>query len=172
MPWCLVHVSQSQTRVGDSALLPNTWDTVPLVFTFTKDRPRGRVDMVAGDISINPVFLKSQSLPSSFGHTDILPVGSVLFCFLRFYLFSFRERGREGERERNISVWLPLTCPPMGTWPTTEPCALTGNRTGNPMVQRLALNPLSHTSQGCLFLLFIYYVDFHGLTSKKPSDLV
>ena len=45
--------------------------------------------------------------------------------FKRFYIF--RERGREGKREGNINVWLPLECPLLGTWPTTQACALTGN---------------------------------------------
>ena len=30
---------------------------------------------------------------------------------LFIYLFLERGEGREKERERNISVWLPLTCP-------------------------------------------------------------
>ena len=51
-------------------------------------------------------------------------------------------------RERNINVWLPLTRPLLGTWPTTQACALTGNRTSDPLVLRLMLNPLSHTRQG------------------------
>ena len=42
-------------------------------------------------------------------------------------LFIFREKGREGERESNISVWLPLTLPLLETWPTTQACALTGD---------------------------------------------
>ena len=67
----------------------------------------------------------------------------------RFYLFIFREgEGKEKERERNINVWLPLACPLLGTWPATQACALTGNQTGDPLVRRLVLNPLSHTSQG------------------------
>ena len=67
----------------------------------------------------------------------------ILFTYL------FLERGgREGERERNINVWLPLTHPLPGTWPITQACALTGKQTSNPLVHRLALNPLSHTSQG------------------------
>ena len=45
----------------------------------------------------------------------------------------------EEERERNINVWLTLTRPLLGTWPTTQACALTGNRTGNPLIRRLAL---------------------------------
>ena len=85
------------------------------------------------------------------------PVGSSLalsdirflfffFKILFIYLF-FRERRREGkERERNISVWLPLMCPSLRTWPATQACALTGNWTGNSLVHRRALNPLSHTS--------------------------
>ena len=31
----------------------------------------------------------------------------------------FRERGREGERERNIG-WLPFARPQLGTWPNWE----------------------------------------------------
>ena len=55
--------------------------------------------------------------------------------FLRFYLFSFRMgKRKEKERERNTHVWLPLACPQPGTWPTTQACALTGNRTGDPLV--------------------------------------
>ena len=64
-----------------------------------------------------------------------------------FLSFLDRGEGREKEKERNINVWLPLACPLLGTWPETQACALTGNRTSNPLVHRLALNPLSHTSQ-------------------------
>ena len=41
-----------------------------------------------------------------------------------------------------------LPHPQLGTWPATQACALTGNRTGDLFVHRLGLNPLSHTSQG------------------------
>ena len=65
-------------------------------------------------------------------------------------LYTFFERSREGERERerNISVWLPLAHPLLGIWSITQACALTENQTGDPLFSRLALNPLSHTSQG------------------------
>ena len=43
---------------------------------------------------------------------------------------------------------LPLTCSQPGTRPTTQACALTGNRTSDPLVCRPALSPLSHSSQG------------------------
>ena len=84
--------------------------------------------------------------------------------FLRYHLFIFRERGREGEREGerrhcvvafHIVVAARLEHPLLGTWPTTQACALTRNPTNNPLVCRLALSPLSDTSQGwASFILF------------------
>ena len=71
--------------------------------------------------------------------------------FLTFYLFIFREQRRQGERESNISVWSALTRPLLGTRPTAQTCALTGNRTGDPWVRRLVLNPLNHTSRGSFY---------------------
>ena len=77
------------------------------------------------------------------------------------YVCIFRHRGREGERERNINVWLPLECPLLGTWPTTQACALTGNQTSDPLVHRVVLNAQSHTSQGAwgffVKMLLIYF---------------
>ena len=67
---------------------------------------------------------------------------------LRFYLFLERREEKERERERNINVWLPLMRPPLGTQPTTQACALTGNWTTPPPAPRSLPNPLSHTSQG------------------------
>ena len=60
----------------------------------------------------------------------------VLSNFFKGFIYLFLERGegREKERERNINVWLPLTWPPLGTWPTTQACALTGNQTSDPLV--------------------------------------
>ena len=72
----------------------------------------------------------------------------VNFFFIVFILFSERGEGKEKERERNINVWLLLTHPLLETWPATQACALTGNQTGDPSVPRLALNLLSHISQG------------------------
>ena len=61
-----------------------------------------------------------------------------------------RERGKEGERvgEKHQCVVASLV-PPTGDLARNPGCALTRNQTGNPLVHRLALNPLSHTSQGC-----------------------
>ena len=62
--------------------------------------------------------------------------------------FIFRGEERENERERNIILWLSLMHLLLGTWPITQACAFTGNRTNDPLVHKLALNPLNHTSQG------------------------
>ena len=63
--------------------------------------------------------------------SDIINLDFFNFLF-SFFLFFFIERAREGERERNIKVWLPLVCPLLGTWPATQACALTGNWTWHP----------------------------------------
>ena len=63
----------------------------------------------------------------------------VFFSFFKkdfTYLFLERREGREKERERNINVWLPLICSLLRTWPATQACALTGNRTSDPSDRR------------------------------------
>ena len=78
---------------------------------------------------------------------------SFLFLFFKDFIYLLLDRGEEWEkeRERNISVWLPLMRPLLGIWPATQACALTGNQTSAPLVHRPLLNPLSHTSQGCFY---------------------
>ena len=71
----------------------------------------------------------------------------VIFKILFIYFWTERE-GREREKERNINVWLPLMCPLLGTWSAIQACALTGNRTSDPLIHRPTFNPLSHNSQG------------------------
>ena len=66
---------------------------------------------------------------------------------LFIYLFIYREREREGERDGyKHQCVVAFYMPQLGTWPTSQAFALTGNRTSDPLVRRLALNPLSHTS--------------------------
>ena len=96
---------------------------------------------------------------------------SSLFFKDFIYLFLDAGKGRR-HRERNINVWLPVERPLLGTWPTTQACALTGKQTGAPLVHRLVLNPLSHTSQDYHSLLFLLLVCANKgrqdvLTSKK-----
>ena len=93
----------------------------------------------------------------------ILCFPAIWVLFLFFRLFVFRDRGKEEGKERNIDVCLPLTCPPLGTWPATQACALTGNHIGKTLVHRLVLSALSHTSQceSCMgFREFINSIPF------------
>ena len=88
--------------------------------------------------------------------------GSYYFLKDFSYLFVDRRKGREKERQRYITVSLPVLCPPLGSWPETQACAPTGNRTCGPLVHRLALSPQSHTSQGRGRVLII--PSLHSLT--------
>ena len=91
----------------------------------------------------------------SFVCSIIFPL-QIIFPFLKkillFYLVLERGVGREEKGERNITVWLPLVYTRLGTWPAAQACALTGNQTRDPLVQRPALNLLRHTSQGYFHL--------------------
>ena len=75
-------------------------------------------------------------------------------CFKEF-IYLFGERGREGERERNINVWLPLPWTPLGASATTQACALTGNRTLCHCRLQPTLNPRSATRKG----IYSFYGD-------------
>ena len=72
-----------------------------------------------------------------------------------FIYFIFREREREGEREgEKHQCAVASRTPPAGHLARNPACAMTGNQTGGPLVLRLALNPLSHTSQGKTIFFF------------------
>ena len=64
--------------------------------------------------------------------------GFFAFFFFKDFIYLFPERGEVGEeeRERNINVWLPRVHSQLGTWPATQACALTGNRTGDTLLHR------------------------------------
>ena len=78
---------------------------------------------------------------------------NIFFFFKKrilIYLFLDRGEGKEKYREEHhcvVASWVPL----LGTWPAIEACALIGNWTSHPLVCRLTLNPLSHTSQGLIY---------------------
>ena len=54
--------------------------------------------------------------------------------------------------ERNIGR-LPLPYTPVGTWPETQSCVLTGSQTSDLLVCDTTPNPLSHTSQGSMYAI-------------------
>ena len=64
----------------------------------------------------------------------------IILFLLKILFILDRGDGREKERKRNINVWLLLAHPLLGTWPATQACTLTGNRTGDPLICRSALN--------------------------------
>ena len=66
-----------------------------------------------------PSFLWSSSIPFS---------KCVTLFFLKiFYLFIFRERAKEGEREGEKHQLVASHIPPAEAWPTTQAYALTGS---------------------------------------------
>ena len=89
---------------------------------------------------------------------------SLVFFFLRFYLFLERGEGRE-KRGRETLMCGCLTCPLLGIWPETQASALTGNQTSNPQVLRPVLHPLSHTSQDIFDLL----ISSPAINSKEKT---
>ena len=93
--------------------------------------------------------------------------GFIKKLFLKIlFIYFFRERGKEREREeRNINVWLLLPRPLYGTWPATQARALIGNPSGDSLVHRPALNPLSYTSQGYKETFYQAKVSIHRLPS-------
>ena len=78
----------------------------------------------------------------------------MFFFFLRLYVLIFIDRGRKEEREGEKPIYerYIVGClthaPQPRAWSETQACALIGNQTGDLLVRRLALNPLSHTNQG------------------------
>ena len=93
---------------------------------------------------LSPLRAFVSIIPIYYSPEDVIKNANL---FKRFYFFISRERGREGERETSMCSCL-LHTPHWGTWPTTQACALSRNRTSSPLVYRLVLSPLSHTSWG------------------------
>ena len=57
------------------------------------------------------------------------PLSKNQYLFLKIFFLIFRERGTS-MCGRYIDL-LPLACPPLGTRPETQACALTANQTGD-----------------------------------------
>ena len=101
-----------------------------------------------------------REVTSVWGYSEFLPCpkGRRIRIFYRLYLFMFRDRGREGERKGEKHP-----CVVASHVPVTQACALTGNRTGDPLLRSLGLNPLSHTSQGKYMYFLMKRMSQEGL---------
>ena len=95
-----------------------------------------------------------------------------LSSFLSFSLFIFRERGKEEEREgEKHQCVVASRMPPIGDLAQHPGMCPDWESTGDPLVLRLALNPLSHTSQGWRWFLYKggSGVGVQGYCQPKPQ---
>ena len=95
-------------------------------------RPRSVFDCITGGTSLAKLMHKTNHyseyrLEKHRENSGIIVLWLLLFFKDFIYLFLERGKGREKEREKNISVWLLLTCPLLGIWPAAQACALTGD---------------------------------------------
>ena len=81
-------------------------------------------------------------------------IEEIVFPFVYSYLFKikfyflFLDRGEGGER--NITVWVPLACPRLGTWPTTQACALDWESNRQPFCLQAGAQFTEPPQPGCL----------------------
>ena len=110
-------------------------------------------------------------LPASYMKTSRTPLEGLSHQAAFFFPANYEiirpgaMKGPQTERERDHKA--ASHAPPLGTWPATQTCALTGNPTGDTLVCRLVLNPLSHTSQGSLSsYILIFLLSFHSYSNN------
>ena len=104
---------------------------------------------------LKPMFRDTGEMPRL--RLKLQLVYLLFFIFLRFLINLFLEigEGREKEGEKHQYV-VASRMPPTEDLAHNPGMCLTGNQTGNPLVCRPALNPLSHTSQGAVDI----FIDF------------
>ena len=65
-------------------------------------------------------------------------LSETFFSSFKDFIYLFLEKGREGEREgEKHQCVVACHMAPLGTWPVTQACALTGNRTSDLLVHSL-----------------------------------
>ena len=69
------------------------------------------------------------------------------FFLFQFFLERGEEKDKEGEKHQCV---VASHTPPTGNLACNPGTCPDWESTGNPLVPRPALNPLSHTSQGCV----------------------
>ena len=117
----------------------NEWLCRPSKSNTNVLRPKGFFSPDLGDPNQKAMFLD----------LDAKIKASIVMVDLKF-LFIYFQREKKGGRKKHQHVVASWVSPPSETQPATQACALTGNWTGDPLVRRPALNPLSHTNQGLM----------------------
>ena len=79
------------------------------------------------------------SCPDLPGHPTVWG-GAFIFFKVLFIYFQREVKGRRKKGRGTSMCDLLLVCPLLGTWPTTQACALSGNQTGGPLVCRPELH--------------------------------
>ena len=77
----------------------------------------------------------------------------LFYYYFGRFLFERLDSGEGREKEGKHQRVVAFRTPPTGDLPTVQVCALTGNRTGDSVVCRPALSPLSHTPGRAMFSL-------------------
>ena len=149
---------------------PPTLSAAPSCFHSLRWLPCDRVCVVLCTCSLPGIGWHRPSVDNQYH--PLSPFKYLLSFFKRFYLFIFRERGWEGERagEKHHCL-VALTWPPLGTWPTTRTCALTGNPTSDPLVR----GPCSVrwvTPARVVFIFFVLLCHYFGGTPEMESTCV
>ena len=90
---------------------------------------------------------------------NVISLEKFAIKFFKGFIYSQRGGKVRRKRGRETSMCGCLLCnPQLGTWPTAQACALTGNPTSNPLVRRPVLSALSYTSQGSIKFLSVTLV--------------
>ena len=91
----------------------------------------------------------------------------IISLFFKDFINFFKGRGGEGEREREKHQ-CPSPMSPAGDLAHNTGTCSTGNQSGNPLVHRPTLNPLSYTSHGIyiFFILYIFYFFYFNFISN------
>ena len=131
-------------------------DQLPLVGTLPSDQTCTWGMCPNWESNPQPFYYRTTLQPTELhwpGPSMVSFIFFILLFFKDFMCFTFREVGwgweREGEKHvKDTSFGWLSHAPYWRSWPATQACALTGNRTSDLLIHRLVLKPLSHTSQG------------------------
>ena len=111
-------------------------------------------------------WLKGQVVKDQFLCLSMnFPLYSSILQFLkRFYVFIFRQREREGERDGEKHQCVVAShATLLGTWPSTQACALTRNRTSDRLVHQAGAECTEPHQPGIALYSFCFFFFFKFL---------